>query len=93
MEIKMNYSSIERALQAMQGASSSLEPSLPKSIGGANELDAVTTLVEVNELFTQILENYKALLIKNEQMTRKSVETMKQTDHELSASFGPVPLR
>ncbi|PLT30786.1 YwqI/YxiC family protein [Peribacillus deserti] len=92
-EIKINYSGVDQVLANMQGAANSLDPVLPQSVAENNKLDAVNALLEINQLFEQVLQNYKSLLLKNESMTKKSVEVMKETDEQLSSSFGHVPMR
>lgn len=84
-EIKIKKSEIEQALAQMKSSSDALTSSFPTSIGSGNRLDVVNKLNEINRTLEQLTENYKALILHNEEMTRQSVEQMVEKDQQLSS--------
>lgn len=87
-EIKIKQSEIEQALTQMKSSTEALASSFPSSIGSGNRLDVVNRLNEINRALEQLTENYKALLLHNEQMTRQSVQQMVEKDQQLSSNIG-----
>ncbi|MCM3618164.1 YwqI/YxiC family protein [Sutcliffiella horikoshii] len=86
-EIKVKQSEIEQALTQMKSSSEALNSSFPSSIGNGNRLDVVNKLNEINRTLEQLTENYKALLLHNEEMTRQSVGQMVEKDQQLSSNM------
>lgn len=86
-EIKIKQSEIEQALTQMKSSSEALTSSFPSSIGSGNQLDVVNKLNEINRKLEQLTENYKALLLHNEEMTRQSVQQMMEKDQQLSSNM------
>ncbi|WP_404446509.1 YwqI/YxiC family protein [Sutcliffiella horikoshii] len=86
-EIKIRQSEIEQALSQMKSSSEALTSSFPSSIGNGNRLDVVNKLNELNRTLEQLTENYKALILHNEEMTRQSVEQMVEKDQQLSTNM------
>ncbi|WP_404469220.1 YwqI/YxiC family protein [Sutcliffiella horikoshii] len=86
-EIKIKQSEIEQALSQMKSSSEALTSSFPTAIGSGNRLDVVNKLNEINRTLEQLTENYKALMLHNEEMTRQSVEQMVEKDQQLSSNM------
>ncbi|HZG70415.1 MAG TPA: YwqI/YxiC family protein [Chondromyces sp.] len=83
-QIKIVYEDVEQALTKLKSSTQMIDTSFPSSIGGENVLDTVTKLNEINQALQQLTEAYKALLLKNEEATRQSVQAMKETDEQVA---------
>ncbi|MEC2071037.1 YwqI/YxiC family protein [Alkalihalophilus marmarensis] len=86
-EIKIIYADVEQELAKLQTAVQALDPSMPSSVGENNVLDVVDRLNQLNQQLNQMVEAYQALLLKNEEDTRQSIETMKQADQNVSSQI------
>ncbi|ADC49948.1 hypothetical protein BpOF4_09465 [Alkalihalophilus pseudofirmus OF4] len=86
-EIKIIYADVEQELAKLQTAVQALDPSMPSSVGENNVLDVVDRLNQLNQQMNQMVEAYQALLLKNEEDTRQSIETMKQADQNVSSQI------
>ncbi|MDQ0215833.1 translation initiation factor 2B subunit (eIF-2B alpha/beta/delta family) [Oikeobacillus pervagus] len=86
-EIKLEYGEVEQALSTLKSSTGSLETTVPSSIGNQNVLDVVKKLNKLNHSLQEALTSYKALLIHNEEATRKSVDAMRETDEKLATSL------
>lgn len=85
-EIKINESEIEQVLQQIKGAAEALESSIPTNMDG-NNLELVVKLTEINQGIEDLLENYKTLVLQNNELTFKSVQQMLETDQQISTSI------
>jgi glutamine synthetase type III len=86
-EIKIQYSETERALSNLRQTVDAWNPTYPKQIGGANELEVINKLNELNEQCQKMLESYQQLLMENQAATQLSVEGMEETDRTLSSTM------
>ncbi|PLR92046.1 hypothetical protein CVD19_20785 [Bacillus sp. T33-2] len=86
-EIKIRYTDVEQALAELKAAVSSLETTFPSSIGGQNQLDVVDRLNDLNGKLQSAMEAYQALLLKNDEAVRKSVEMMRDTDRRIASTI------
>ncbi|KMJ60390.1 hypothetical protein AB685_06165 [Bacillus sp. LL01] len=86
-EIKIKQSDIEQVLTQIKSSSEALTSSFPTTIGSGNRLDVVNRLNEINRTLEQLTENYKALLLHNEEMTRQSVQQMVEKDRQISSNI------
>jgi Family of unknown function (DUF5344) len=59
----------------------------PRQIGGANELEVINKLNELNEQCQKMLESYQQLLMENHAAMQLSVEGMEETDRTLSSTI------
>ncbi|WP_044338392.1 DUF5344 family protein [Rossellomorea aquimaris] len=86
-DIKLRYGDIHEALADIQAASESFDTSLIKDIASSNQLDVVTRLNELSQLFEEVANVYKTVLTENNQSARKAIEDFKEVDHTISASI------
>lgn len=84
-EIKVVHGEIEQSLAKVKSSTESLRSDLPKNIGKENSLEVVTKLTELNQMMEQMIDHYKQLLIRNEELTRQAVQDMAQADRDLSS--------
>ncbi|MCA1061070.1 YwqI/YxiC family protein [Rossellomorea aquimaris] len=84
-EIKVVHGEIEQSLAKVKSSTESLRSDLPKNIGKENSLEVVTKLNELNQMMEQMIDHYKQLLIRNEELTRQAVQDMAQADRDLSS--------
>ena len=83
-EIKVVPLSIERELHKLSIAQKDFATRFDLMTEGNNQLDLVSDLMGIKESYTRMSEDYLALLEQHTQLTRESVETVQQTDYELS---------
>lgn len=86
-EIKIQYAQVEQALADMKSSIQNIEPTFPIKVGGDNVLDVVTKLHELNAKLETANKRYQEILVLNEELTRKSVEHMKETDEHISTAI------
>ncbi|WGG46455.1 YwqI/YxiC family protein [Rossellomorea sp. DA94] len=86
-EIKIQYNETERALSKLRQTIDSWNTTYPKQIGGANELEVINKLNELNEQCQKMLECYQQLLMENQAATQLSLEGMEETDRTLSSAM------
>lgn len=86
-EIKIQYSETERALSKLRQTIDAWNTTYPRQIGGANELEVINKLNELNEECQKMLESYQQLLMENQAATHLSVEGMEETDRTLSSTM------
>ncbi|UOQ94564.1 YwqI/YxiC family protein [Halobacillus shinanisalinarum] len=86
-EIKIRSSEVEQALSNLQTTVQVLQALLIKDMAAENQLETADQINELNADLVQLIENYKALLLKNEKETKKSVEAMFKADELLA---GPM---
>ncbi|MGF3104530.1 YwqI/YxiC family protein [Rossellomorea sp. DUT-2] len=86
-EIQIQYSETERALSKLRQTIDAWNTTFPKHIGGANELEVIHKLNELNEQCQKMLESYQQLLIENQSATQLSVEGMEEADRTLSSTM------
>ncbi|MCA0151372.1 MULTISPECIES: YwqI/YxiC family protein [Rossellomorea] len=84
-EIRVVQGEIEHHLSKMKSSAESLQPDVPQNIGQENRLEVVTKLNELNQSLELMLQSYKELLIRNEELTRQAVQDMSDADKELSS--------
>ncbi|MGG1629351.1 YwqI/YxiC family protein [Rossellomorea sp. NRS-1567] len=84
-EIRVVQGEIDHDLSKMKSSAESLQPDVPQNIGQENRLEVVTKLNELNQSMVQMLQSYKELLIRNEELTRLAVQDMSDADKELSS--------
>ena len=84
-EIRVVQGEIDHHLTKMKSSAESLQPDVPQNIGQENRLEMVTKLNELNQSVEQMLQSYKELLIRNEELTRQAVQDMADADKELSS--------
>lgn len=82
-EIKIQYEEAEAALSKLRQSVDSWDASFPKEIGGANKLEVINKLNELNAQCQKMLETYQELLLDNQQTSKQSVEDMEDTDQSL----------
>jgi hypothetical protein len=86
-EIKIQYNETERALSKLRQTIDAWNTTYPRQIGGANELEVIHKLNELNEQCQKMLESYQQLLMENQAATQLSVEGMEETDRTLSSTM------
>ncbi|MCC5804347.1 YwqI/YxiC family protein [Rossellomorea vietnamensis] len=86
-EIKIQYNETERALSKLRQTIDAWNTAYPMQIGGANELEVINKLNELNEQCQKMLEGYQQLLMENQAATQLSVEGMEETDRTLSSTM------
>ncbi|WP_406687842.1 YwqI/YxiC family protein [Rossellomorea vietnamensis] len=86
-EIKIQYNETERALSQLRQTIDAWNTTYPKQIGGANELEVIHKLNELNEECQKMLESFQQLLMENHAATQLSVEGMEETDRTLSSTM------
>ncbi|MEI2664044.1 YwqI/YxiC family protein [Rossellomorea sp. LJF3] len=86
-EIKIQYNETERALSKLRQTIDAWNTTYPRQIGGANELEVINKLNELNEQCQKMLESYQQLLMENQAATQLSVEGMEETDRTLSSAM------
>jgi Family of unknown function (DUF5344) len=84
-EIRVVQGEIEHHLSKMKSSAESLQPDVPQNIGQENRLEVVTKLNELNQSLELMIQSYKELLIRNEELTRQAVQDMADADKELSS--------
>ncbi len=95
-EIKISYSEVESQLDEITAANGSLDPSKPEPISG-NKLNVVDKLTSLSVELEEVLLHYQEILTSNNQTSKKSVQSMKETDEMISNVIdssikGPRPL-
>ncbi|MBS2970763.1 YwqI/YxiC family protein [Metabacillus sp. KIGAM252] len=86
-EIKIDLAEVNKAVDGLQSSSQGFTSSLASDFASGNELDAVKKINELNQALQDAADQYKALLLKNIQATKESVQSMKDTDDELASTF------
>jgi Family of unknown function (DUF5344) len=86
-EIKIQYNETERALSQLRQTIDAWNTTYPRQIGGANELEVINKLNELNQQCQKMLESYQQLLMENQAATQLSVEGMEETDRTLSSTM------
>jgi hypothetical protein len=86
-EIKIQYKETERALSKLRQTIDAWNTTYPRQIGGANELEVINKLNELNEQCQKMLESYQQLLMENQSATQLSVDGMEETDRTLSSAM------
>ncbi|BCB06057.1 YwqI/YxiC family protein [Bacillus sp. KH172YL63] len=84
-EIKVVHGEIEQSLTKLKFSTEALQSNLPYDIGQGNALEVVTKINELNQMMGQMIEDYKQLLMRNEEQTRQAVQDMAQADRNLSS--------
>jgi hypothetical protein len=85
-EIKINYSEVEQSLEDMKASASLLDMNL-EVLDGENILAAAKKLDELNKQLMLLTEEYKTLLNVNIQLTKQSVQSMREADKNTAASL------
>ncbi|WP_338778720.1 YwqI/YxiC family protein [Metabacillus sp. FJAT-52054] len=86
-EIVLDIDEVNKAVDGLQSSSQGFTSSLASDFASGNELDAVKKINELNKALQDAADQYKALLLKNIQATKESVQSMKDTDDELASTF------
>ncbi|MCC5803742.1 YwqI/YxiC family protein [Rossellomorea vietnamensis] len=86
-EIKIQYNETERVLSKLRQTIDAWNTTYLKQIGGANELEVINKLNELNEQCQKMLKSYQQLLMENQAATQLSVEGMEETDRTLSSTM------
>lgn len=86
-EIKIRYSDVEQELSKVESAVQQVDATYPSGIGEGNVLDVVTRLNELSNDLQQVIEQYQALVLKNVESTRQSLDIMQETDHQIGSSI------
>ena len=86
-EIKIQYEQVLQSLENLYKSIQLIDPTFRVIVGGDNQLEVVTKLNELNLKLQNANTLYKEILILNEYLTRKSVDYMKETDIQLSATI------
>ncbi|MGD6849456.1 YwqI/YxiC family protein [Rossellomorea aquimaris] len=84
-EIRVVQGEIDHHLSKIKSSAESLQPDVPSHIGHENRLEVVTKLNELNQSMEQMVQSYKELLMRNEELTRQAVQDMADADQELSS--------
>ena len=85
--IKMIYAVAEGQLSEVEAITYDLNPAAEPIITG-NVLQVADKLNDVSKQLEILLTNYQTLLLKNVQVTKKSVQYMKEQDEKISATIG-----
>ncbi|RWZ58552.1 hypothetical protein EQV77_06185 [Halobacillus fulvus] len=85
-EIKLDRNEVEDSLTNMQAAIQSLSLPAMKTMGEQSNLEMLKQLNELNTELKLLVENYQHLLLNNESATRRSVESLSQSD-QVAARF------
>lgn len=86
-EIKIQYEQVLQSLENLYKSIQLIDPTFHITVGGDNQLEVVTKLNELNLKLQNANTLYKEILILNEDLTRHSVDFMKETDIQLSATI------
>ncbi|AZB44613.1 hypothetical protein CEF21_21270 [Bacillus sp. FJAT-42376] len=86
-QINIDIAEVNKVTDQLQSSSQAFTSSLPSDFASGNELDAVKKINELNKALQDAADQYKALLLKNVQATKESIQSMKETDEEVGASF------
>jgi Family of unknown function (DUF5344) len=86
-EIKIQYGSVEHSLNQFRTAIQAFKPSINVRDDGKNSLETMDELVEVCQLMEQLFTNYVGLLQKSAVMSENAVESMRETDAEVSSTI------
>lgn len=84
-EIRVVQGEIDHHLSKIKSSAESLQPDVPRNIGHENRMEVVTKLNELNQSMEQMVQSYKELLMRNEELTRQAVQDMADADQELSS--------
>ena len=84
-EIKIEYGSVENSLSKLKASIQSFDPSIRDQAFGSNSLKLMDELLEVNQLMEKLLLNYVGFLQKSATMSTNAVESMRETDEEVSS--------
>ncbi len=86
-EMKVRYGDVESTIAKMENTSQALEHSLPKNMASGNVLNVVEKLNQLNQLLEEQGEEYKSILKMNNEIVRTTLQTLKETDENLSSSI------
>ncbi|MGN1385010.1 MAG: YwqI/YxiC family protein [Bacillus sp. (in: firmicutes)] len=87
MEMKIVYKDIEQTLDHLVISAKSLDPIVTQDVYGANHLETIEKLNQLNRSIQQLFESYKDLLLTNEMSTRQSVQFIQESDSRLASEI------
>lgn len=82
-EIKVTPLLIEQELHKLKKAQNDFATRFKLANEGDNQLHLINDLMKIKESYTDMSENYLALLERHIELTRESVKTIQETDYEL----------
>lgn len=85
-EIKVDRQQIESVLNQLQKATGNLTTDFSAS-AGQNRLDVTDKLKNISQLTAEILSLYKDLLQEDIEMVKRAVDTVEETERNLSDSI------
>ena len=83
-EIKITPIPIDQAISSLKESVQSFQTFLPTEIKGANHLEFIKEMNDINRTYSLLLNDYQALLTKHLDGTETSIEKIKETDQSLA---------
>ena len=83
MEINITEAPIRQSVNALSTSAQALSSSIP-TIEGENQLECITKINEINQTYISILEQYKALLLQNINVTEDTLEELIEKDRGIA---------
>lgn len=85
--IKVHYETVQDSVSNVESALGSMDHTLPQGLASGNVLDLVEKLNQLNEVLQQQGEEYQRILKMNNDSVRTALQTLEETDQQLSASI------
>lgn len=85
--IKVVYEDVIKLVSNIQNANEHFDTSIKDDFALQNELEVVKTINGLNQMLERIREEYKHILLQNNQSAIQAVESIKETDQSISQSF------
>lgn len=85
--IKVVYEDVIKLVSNIQRANEHFDTSIKIDFAPQNQLEAVKIINELNQMLERVREEYKHILLQNNQSAIQAVESIKETDHSISESF------
>ncbi|MEI3611231.1 DUF5344 family protein [Pseudogracilibacillus sp. SO30301A] len=83
MEIKITEAPIRQSVNALSTSTQALSSSI-STIEGESQLECIAKINEINQTYILILEQYKALLLQNSNVTEDTVEALIEKDRGIA---------
>lgn len=85
--IKVVYEDVIKLVSNIQTANEQFDTSIKGEFAPQNQLDVVKIINELNQMLERVREEYKHILLQNNQSAIQAVESIKETDLSISESF------
>jgi hypothetical protein len=85
--IKVVYEDAIKLVSNIQSANEHFNTSIKGDFAPQNQLEFVKIINELNQMLERVREEYKHILIQNNQSAIQAVESFKETDQSISESF------